>query len=397
MRKRIFLCTETKFPRGDAGSNYIQYLALALQEAGWETYVLGIGDNRKVDCVGEKYQYRGIIYFNIEIPKNRIKKYLKTNYFFGRDVAKKLKSFGINENDYFVFYTYMGSYINGVMNAFPHIPASHFCTCCVEWLQPEQYPGGRGDRHYRKYIKTFNTAFIRSKKVLPISRLLEKHFIEQGCKTLCLPIMADPYEYQVKKQNFGDNRKHLIYSGSAGNKDSFEVMLESVYTLSEKDKTKIVLHLTGLNEQKLRLILKEKSDLIDKMKGCLIIHPWMEYEELVDLYSKIDFLLLARENSISNQANFPSKIPEMLSYGIIPICSKVGDYASEYLTNGYDSIIFERCTVASCRAAIENVLEYSDAEIALMSEHCKITVREKFYYKVWAPKISEFITSEDTK
>lgn len=38
---RIFIVSTQKFPRGDAGANYIQYLALALIDAGADVTVFG--------------------------------------------------------------------------------------------------------------------------------------------------------------------------------------------------------------------------------------------------------------------------------------------------------------------------------------------------------------------
>ena len=41
--KRIFLCAERFFPRGDAGANRVLYIAKAMQEKGWEPIVISIG------------------------------------------------------------------------------------------------------------------------------------------------------------------------------------------------------------------------------------------------------------------------------------------------------------------------------------------------------------------
>lgn len=38
------------------------------------------------------------------------------------------------------------------------------------------------------------------------------------------------------------------------------------------------------------------------------------------------FMLLARTTSFMTIANFSSKVPEVMSYGIVPIANKVGDY-----------------------------------------------------------------------
>ena len=40
MKKRVFIYTPCKYPRGGANANYVQYLSSAFAFAGYKTYVL---------------------------------------------------------------------------------------------------------------------------------------------------------------------------------------------------------------------------------------------------------------------------------------------------------------------------------------------------------------------
>lgn len=62
--KRVFILGAPGFPRGSAGANYDQYLALALLKAGWKVIILGKGTNRPEDKSGNTYIYRDIEYRN---------------------------------------------------------------------------------------------------------------------------------------------------------------------------------------------------------------------------------------------------------------------------------------------------------------------------------------------
>ena len=46
MNKRLFICADRNFPRGDAGSNRILFMAKALQEKGWNVIVISTGKRR---------------------------------------------------------------------------------------------------------------------------------------------------------------------------------------------------------------------------------------------------------------------------------------------------------------------------------------------------------------
>lgn len=76
MNKRLFICADRNFPRGDAGSNRILFMAKALQEKGWKVIVISTGKRNKQDYNKEKdeYMYDGITYYNITFPDNKIKR-----------------------------------------------------------------------------------------------------------------------------------------------------------------------------------------------------------------------------------------------------------------------------------------------------------------------------------
>ena len=80
------------------------------------------------------------------------------------------------------------------------------------------------------------------------------------------------------------------------------------------------------------------EEALNKLSGVLVFHGRLEYAELLELYQNMDYLFLAREKNIITESNFPSKVPEMLVYGVIPVCSDVGDYTKLYLRTGENAI-----------------------------------------------------------
>ena len=88
----------------------------------------------------------------------------------------------------------------------------------------------------------------------------------------------------------------------------------------------------------------------------------------------IVILILLRKKNKVTLSNFPSKVPEMMGYGIIPIVSKVGDYTDEYLTDGKDCIQVEKCSIEDGVAAIRKALQLSADERSRM-----VTVSQRFF------------------
>lgn len=59
------------------------------------------------------------------------------------------------------------------------------------------------------------------------------------------------------------------------------------------------------------------------LKSHTIIHDWLGHGELIALYQKMHFLVIARNVCQRTLANFPSKVPEVMSLGIVPVVSDV--------------------------------------------------------------------------
>lgn len=96
MGKRVFMVINGNFPRMGAGTNYIQYFALALLEKDWEVIVLGEGDNQEEDKnpYQKGYLYHGIRYDNIGIPDDKIRAASWDHFLFNCEYTS-----GCNKNE----------------------------------------------------------------------------------------------------------------------------------------------------------------------------------------------------------------------------------------------------------------------------------------------------------
>ena len=124
--------------------------------------------------------------------------------------------------------------------------------------------------------------------------------------------------------------------------------------------------------------------------GNLVIHGVIPYNELEKLYENMDFLLLSRYEDLVNEANFPSKIPELMTRGIIPIGNKVGDYYT-YLKNGEDSFLFDRNNVEECRDAIVTAIAATRGCMDAFKERARKCAMEHFDFSMWSQRISDFL------
>ena len=149
--KRMFICTERVFPRGDAGANYIQYFAQALLEKNWEVTVISCG-KKQYDASGKIItNHKGIQCEYLDLPENKIQHYLSFTYCLGKIFVKKLKNLGFSDDDYVGFYTYNKCLVEGVLNSALRIKKERSVIFCVEWYQKENYINDKFGSRYRRY------------------------------------------------------------------------------------------------------------------------------------------------------------------------------------------------------------------------------------------------------
>lgn len=390
--KRVFICAERRFPRGDAGANRVQYIARALMQAGHEVIVVSIGENRAQDkCKhNQLYVYNGVKYRNVPLRDGFYKR-LDAHVFSGFNTVRILKDIGLNSEDFVVIYTTNPIYGHIVERYTYRNLGATVAMDVVEKFQPFQYRFGRFDPMYLLFSLCFKAIHPRTGKVIAISKHLEKHFKSMSLSVLRLPALIDPSEFVVRKPS-NDNIVRMIYSGLIGKKESLGVMLEGFLMLSDAEKERIEFHVTRTTKKELMTILGAQAQLVDQMGKMLHIHEWMSYESLMRLYDSIDFLFFARNQNEATISNFPSKIPELLACGIPPIANKVGDFP-EYLEDGTNSILFEKCTALECCSAIRRALDLGPDQLKKLIENSRKCSELKFDFRLWADKIHEFVQS----
>lgn len=386
MEKRVFICTHSQLPRGDANSNYIFHMALSLANVGWKVFAIGRSKENKKTTVDTD----GITCINL--PKiEKIPAKIEGHLWFGQRIVKELKSLQIKKEDYIVLYGGYVSLFKAVSRNLDFLEKGHITTCVVEWPTENQFIHGKYDLDYQLWKYVFNKMLPLWKKVVVISENLNQHFREIGCETFLLPPMINCTK-KISGIRVNNEKVHFIYAGADTQKDAIVSMLLSVTELSDEERNRFVFHITSLTLEKAKSILGKRANLLEEYADCLKIHGWMEYDELINLYYSADYLLLARETNQFTISNFPSKVPEMMNYGIIPVCSEVGDYTSKYLRDSENSIVFKGASPSECADAIRRAITISQECRHRMSENTILSARYCFDYRVWGNKLSDFIS-----
>lgn len=388
-KKRVIVIAFCNFPRGSATANYIQYLSKALVACEYDV-VLVTNINSDFHLLESEgfYHYDDIAIINAPQDKqNGILIKIARKVFKYNVIERILSDYNISKEDIVITY-FQDAILHDEVFRLKKKIGFKTIACVTEWFSDDYFSDSRRLKDYKKHFYKWLPLYDL---ILPISTYLEKHFKSLGCETLRIPIMADANEFVYIREE--SDKIRFIFPGNGRIKDDLKSVLRAFEQIDDYYLEKIEFHICGMKRESIKELMG--SDNQGKINKILVIHDWMQYDELIDLYRRMDYLILIRSESQITLSNFPSKVPECMTHGIVPIVSDVGDYTKLYLKNGVNSIFITENTIASIKNAIENAIILSDQERLRMSMAARKLVEDVFDYNNWIPVIKNKIGGYD--
>ena len=379
MQRRIIICGLFKYPRGNACANYMQNLTKALIAAGYEVVlVCDINTEYLHDKVSS---FKGAKIFNImHSGKYKYINRLLNGKLFKVQFYLKLKTLNLNERDLII-----STNVPIIRKTLQYLQIRYkfkICGYIGEWFSKNQFSTIKeAKQNDKNFLANRNLDMI-----LPVSYYIEKEFFNSNAKSLVLPPLVDVQEYTFNQKK--QKKYEFILPAMGMMKDALNNMILGISDLSVQELNDFKFHILGVSKDQIQDIAKNDWN---KIKNTLVFHSWMKYEELISLYQQCHYLFLARDTNQMTLSNFPSKVPEVMTYGIVPVCSNVGDYTKFYLKDNYDSLIFEGCDRKQCSKAIKRAIDLSFDEYAILSLNARKTVEDKFDYHNWIDQLRNTI------
>lgn len=376
MMNRVFIQALCKYPHGGALANYTQNLAKAILNVGCEVIL--------ATNINVSYNFCDIVRLSKPItvipvmPSEDVKirqRQRETGYCDER--LGILRKYEIDKGDKVIVLGLRSEFF--LDRLFKYGKEIGFRIICgvLELFKAEDFST---KEEYEKFIHIVGNVYLQSDGILSISEFIDTYFMNKGMPVFRLPPMIDCKE-RITKEKKMDKYRFIIPSA----KDSFKEMLMAFANLMDENVNNIELHLCGIKEKDVNKILK--LPFWEKIEKCTTIHAWLGYEELMELYQQMHFLLIARNVCQRTLANFPSKVPEAMACGVVPIVSDVGDYTKYFLQNGRDSIYIEGSSVDAILEATRKALTISVTEFGYFSRCAMECAEKKFDYHVWSDEI----------
>ena len=380
--RRAFICGDLTFPRGGASSNYVQYLGMVLNECGFEVHIVttknkSFSGNMINKLWIDEYEY----------SRQKVLHYVEFWLGDERRIRKILDRYNLGCNDIIITYT-QKAVLAYQLRKYAKKKNVRIGGVVVEWFEKKDLTTRRLSWYFTQYKYLMEKEYRRFDFLFPISTYIKARYKDSVPYQMVLPILADPYEFEQPPKDY-EGRK-FIFPALGKTKDALNNMVIAAQNILMLEDNRIEVHFCGVKKEKVADILEIRTEELDSR---MIFHPWMEYDELIKLYNSVHFLLMARSESQMTKANFPSKVPELMTYGVVPLASRVGDYTKFYLENGYNSLVFDGCEVDTITETMKKCLSLTDEELQCLSRNARLTVEKKFCYKVWVNPIKDFLES----
>lgn len=387
---RIFLITNTAFPATDAASNYTRNLAKALMLVYDQVYVLSLDFDDNSYDIPNKEAEKNITYYRFSYPTDNPIHTLYTRRTIGRRMFELLEELKISALDKAIFYTDIPNQMEYMIPRLQRLGVE--CTSCVvEWFEPSLYANSlKGYMTKKNYNRFMMVSNLMCDRIIAISENIASFYESRNKKVMLMPPLTDVAAVEIKEKQ---NKDYLdfLYTGNFVRKDDMKTMLEALALMDEDRRSKIRFHITRFGEKQLIEAAGISDHTWNIISRNIYLHGSMNYQELIKLMEEVDFLPVSRKSNRTTISNFPSKIPEAMCYGIIPIMTKVGDCPNIFLSDGSDSILFEESTPKCCARAFERAVDLLPGDRFSMSQQARHTAETRFDYSVYSQELKKFL------
>ena len=379
--KRIFIqAGNIAFPRGSAQANYIENLSKAIIVNGYEVILIS-GINQECIEDAKMSVYNGIVVEPIVQSTDEEKKQYQREHGFTEERMQALLDHNIKAED--IVITFEIGY-----NRYYHLALLQLKSQIgFKVIMPVVELYGRedfvSDEKYENFHYVVSEVTPQYDAVLSISENIDNYYVGKDIKIYRLPPMVDAESTEISKDR--QMYRFLLIT----HKDSFGESIRAFAGLEREELQKIEVHICGVEQEDVCKYLSK--DEWNHVREFVFIHDWLKYEQLEELYKRVHYLVIARKKCQRTLANFPSKVPECMSMGIVPIVSDVGDYTKYFLNDGVNSIFMDGDSQKVIRQAIRKAIGLSDQQYENYSRNAVSCVKKKFDYRVWSNKVQTML------
>lgn len=262
----------------------------------------------------------------------------------------------------------------------------------VEWYQPEDLPGGRFGPYAIANEISMRHLSHQADGVIVLSRRLEQHYKDRGGRVINIPPLFEPEQTPARKASETDGRLHLVYAGTPGRKEAFDLILTALQRLDDQG-VDFILHAVGITAA-------DVADrpgaaglgVCDPARGRIRFYGRVPNARARLIVAQADFTLLLRPPRKANQYGFPSKLAESMAVGTPVIANDFSDLAL-HLVDGDNAVFLRELNLEVVADAFGRAAAMPLRQRREMADRALTTARDRFSPSSVSAQVSGFLTS----
>lgn len=248
----------------------------------------------------------------------------------------------------------------------------------VEWYAAPSLPGLMVSPYLWNTEFAMRVLIPQLDGVVAISRALESYYRARGLPVGRVPPLFDPAEINRSTlEPVGNGPLRLVYSGSPGQKDLIDTVIEAVIQ-RDAGAGRLRLDIAGLSEVELRSRppLRQRGGVIP---DCLVAHGWVSHDRSMELVGQADFTVFLRHANRVSTNGFPTKFVESLALGT-PVITNITSDLAEHLRDGDTGLICPDATLAGLEVTLDRALALDAAARRALREAARAEAERAFSY-----------------
>lgn len=357
VRKNVLYIGGFELPDKNAAAHRVMANAMLLRELGFEVSLIGVTKESEI----EDSTFNGFCCRCLKYPKN-IKEWLYhiINYI-------PLKSIELYSPQYIFLYNFP---------AIASLRILHYCRKhnikvihdLTEWEQTTI----RTPRDIIKKIDTelrMHYCIKRMDGVIAISRFLYSYY-QDVVNTILVPPTVDLSNHKWNRNRILTSNRPitLVYAGSPGGfeKDRLDIIIDEVVK-----RPNLAMNVIGLSED--QFCNSYHRSHLDYRN--VIFRGRVSHDIALREVSEADFQILIRDNTLKNNAGFPTKLVESITCGT-PLISTIFSNITDYIQDGENGFIIDNKQPLS--DVFDKISGLDANDIIRMKRNC-IEIREFDY------------------
>lgn len=378
--KKVLFTVSDSFPYGAAYAARTRALCKLFQSIGYETAVL-------CDYPSKGYTTKeyGEIFTISDEPYCGFSKLVRLPL----DYQKKMKDILQRDKYDYIVARSMFDRFDGILKIAKTCKIPIILESC-EWYDVKGFARGKYDIRYRQFQHCFQHSYNKVDGVIAISRLLEKHYLDENINTIRIPGIHEVERLPYNIERDISSSISFIFAGAIyGGKEMFE---DFIVALSKIDYSyKLNIYGPKMDEV--------ETGLTDNGKECLHrisknVKFWgkIPQKEMAKVCSENDFGVFFRPDRRSSHAGFPTKLGEYLAGGTPVITNDTGDIAT-VLKDNENGFLVNDCCVDNIKEVLNKCFALNHETYIKMRSSARRTAEEKLDFSVYADSLCSFLES----